>query len=95
VSVDEARQHARDDHPSGQAYAGSVYQWHGLIEHARGETACCNQPIEVTNLVGDATVIHDLAAMLSNILHEWSDCAVTILVTVSAPSVRHQGPATL
>lgn len=69
-----------------------MYQWHGLIEHELGETACCHQQIEVTNLVGDATVVRDLGAVLSHILHEWSDCDVTILVTVAAPSLHLEGP---
>ncbi len=66
-----------------------VFEWHGLVEHEPGETPCCHQRIEVTNLVTahhDA-IVHDVATMLSLILHEWGNgCNVTMLVRIAPPA---------
>ena len=63
-----------------------MFEWHGLVEHAAGETACCHQRIEVTNLVDDHhEVTNDVVAMLSTVLHAWDGFDVMVLVTVTPP----------
>lgn len=64
-----------------------VFEWHGLVEHEVGETPCCHQSIEVTNLVADEHhVADDVVAMLSTVLGEWDGYDVMVLVTVTPPT---------
>lgn len=78
-----------DDHPVLLPADELVFQWHGHVEHAAGVTPCCHRRIEVTNLVGDHHAIaHDIVAELSTILHGWSDCDVTVLVSITPPAIR-------
>ena len=66
-----------------------VFEWHGLVEHEIGETPCCHEQIEVTNLVADETAVaRDVVAMLSTVLHGWEGFDVMVLVTVTPPSQR-------
>ena len=66
-----------------------VFEWHGLVQHEQGETPCCHQQIEVTNLVGDEhRVTEDLVALLSTVLHGWDGHDVMVLVTITPPSPR-------
>lgn len=68
-----------------------VFEWHGLVEHEPGETACCHQRIEVTNLVDDnAAVARDLVAMLSTVLHGWDGWDVMVLVTITPPAMHQE-----
>jgi hypothetical protein len=68
-----------------------VFEWHGLVEHEPGETACCHQRIEITNLVDDQhAVARDLVAMLSTVLHSWEGYDVMVLVTVTPPSLHQE-----
>ena len=99
MATDDLRQAARDDHPSTQLVRADetnefVFEWHGLVEHDAGETQCCHQRIEVTNLVGEDqhAVAHDVVAMLSTVLHEWDGFDVMVLVTITPPSLRQEGP---
>lgn len=70
----------------------AVFEWHGHVEHGPGETPCCHQRIEVTNLIGDHHAIaHDVVAELSTVLHEWSGCDVTVLVSITPPAIRPEG----
>ena len=71
-----------------------VFEWHGLVEHEHGETPCCHQRIEVTNLVNDrdAGITRDVVAMLSTVLHEWQGYDVMVLVTVTPPALRQEWP---
>lgn len=70
-----------------------VFEWHGLVEHERSHTACCQEKIEVTNLVGDHNhVTHDVVAMLSTVLHGWEGWDVMVLVTVTPPALHQEWP---
>ena len=82
------------EHPSAQLGTAneSVFEWHGLVEHETGETPCCHQRIEVTNLV-DADhhgVVPDVVAMLSTVLHEWNGYDVMVLVTITPPRLHQE-----
>ena len=93
MAVDQA---ARDAHPSAQLVQAEdvsefVFEWHGLVEHDAGETECCHQQIEVTNLVDDQhAVARDIVAMLSTVLHEWDGFDVMVLVTVTPPRLHQE-----
>jgi hypothetical protein len=91
VNVDDAASQPHSDrHPSAQpalAIADEfVFEWHGLVQHEPGETPCCHQRIEVTNLVDDHHAIaHDIVAMLSTVLHGWDGYDVTVLMSITPP----------
>jgi len=104
VVPDDPRQAAREEHPSNQPRLtpldDTVFTWHGLIQHERGETPCCQQAIEVTNLVNDQHgVANDIVAMLSTVLHAWDGHDVMVLVSITPPvdasGVTGEGPTEL
>jgi hypothetical protein len=93
LTADDLVQAAREEHPSVQLLTADemVFEWHGLVEHGAGETPCCHQRIEVTNLVDDQhRVAEDVVAMLSTVLHGWAGYDVMVLVTISPPALHRQ-----
>jgi hypothetical protein len=90
LSADALMSPAHAGHPSAQEPVEEVvFEWHGIVEHERGQTECCRRSIEVTNLVDDKhRVIEDVVASVSTVLHGWDGWDVMVLVTITPPALH-------